>query len=190
MVLKTPESTLDCKEIKAVNPKGSRHWNIHWKDWRWSWSSNILATWCEEPDSLEKTLMLGKTEGRRRRGQQRMRRLDGIIHLSFRKLWETVKDREAWSAAVHGVAKRRTMSHKKVPQLVRLFLELAISVPTASPTRMNFILLEHRPPPKKVRQLLTLGAGIRTLAFLSSLLWCLKSYEGFLDASPSTRGGH
>ena len=85
--------------------------NIHWKDWCWGWSTNTLATWCEGPTHWKNTLMLGKIEGRRRRGQQRMRWLYSItdsMDMNSSKLQEIVKDRVAWHPQVHGVTKSQT----------------------------------------------------------------------------------
>ena len=110
MLEKTFESPLDSKEIKPVDLKGNQL-SIHWKYWFWSWSSNTLATWCEEL-TMGKTLMLGKIESKSRKGRQRMRWFNGITDstdMSLSKLREIVKDRESWRAAVHRVAKSWTL---------------------------------------------------------------------------------
>ena len=101
---KTPESPLDCKEstqfiLEEIIPEYSLEGLLLKLKLQYF---GHLMQWT---NSLEKTLMLGKTEGRRRRGRQRMKWLDGM---SLSKLWEMVKDREAWHATVHGVAKSRT----------------------------------------------------------------------------------
>ena len=126
---KTLESPLDSKEIEPVNPKGNQSWILIGRtdaetEAPLLWLPNVKI------DSLEKTLMLGKIEDKRRRGQQRMKWLDSItdsMDMSLSKLQEIVKDREVWLAAICGVAKGRTKFSNWTTAATTMYQETPVS---------------------------------------------------------------
>ena len=111
MVLeKTLQSPLDCKEIQPVHSKGDQS-RVFFGRMMLKVKLQYFGHLMRRVDSLEKTLMLGGDGGRRRRGRQRMRRLDGVtdsMDISLGELQEFVMDREAWHSSIHGVAKSQT----------------------------------------------------------------------------------
>ena len=126
---KTFDSPLDCKEIQPVHPKGDQSWVFIGRT-DVEAETPILGHLMRRADSLEKTLMVGKIEGRRRRGQQRIRWLDGFtdsMNMGLGRLRQLVMDREAWHAAVHGVPKSQTWLSNWNEMLLSLFLVVILN---------------------------------------------------------------
>ena len=126
--------------LKETNPE-------YWKNWYWSWSSKTLANWCKELTHWKKkTLILGKIEGRRRRGQQRMRWLVGItdsMGMSLSRHRQIMKDREAWCAAVHEVTKSQTWLTDWTRTTLRQTVLFSLQFPYRRPSNVGYKSYYH-----------------------------------------------